>query len=631
MANRRSKRSEALTYLLQHSVALGLLAAILWLPGDSLERSGLGAGPQLRPLARLTLGLGFWIVCLFLLASSGWLRPSSLWAVVALVVLWAVALRLRSGSGSGHFPAVARPGLPTVLLLVVLAALLAPFFFLAMSPPVAWDASAYHLRVAELFAQRGGFREVPFNVYSYWPLNIQLLFAMAMVLHHYVLAKLLHFAFGAATLYALYLGGRTFHQRTSGLLAMGFFVANGVVAFELRVAYVDLAYAFFFLAGFLFLVAAREQQNGQALWLAGVACGLAAGVKVTGIIGAAVVGALYLPPLLKALRQRRAGPVWRPFLIRFVAPVLALWIPWILRTAWLTGNPFYPFFHDRLGGPDWSSHLTSSFQAWQSSIGMGREPIDYLLLPLRVILAGGEGYHRFDGELAAFWIALLPLTLWAARKNKLVRYCLSTAGLFSVFWAASSQQTRFLIPALSVLALAGGVAVVELSGRLSTAAWRRTGVALAALTSIGFLALGQGRVIQAGYRTLGVYLQAEGDLADSARHPVYRFINRSLPEDATVLFINTNQAFFCDREVIADSFFEASQIADWLAPAEDSGHLRRLLSERGVSHVLVENRPRGAVYPPTLGVLLRDPQAVRPIYRSDDGRFSVLELRERGA
>ncbi|MEM7355241.1 MAG: hypothetical protein AAF657_30805, partial [Acidobacteriota bacterium] len=265
-------------------------------------------------------------------------------------------------------------------------------------------------------------------------------------------------------------------------------------------------------------------------------------------------------------------------------------------------------------------------QAWQSSIGMGREPIDYLLLPLRVIFGGGEGYHRFDGVIGAFWIALLVLALWVARTNRLVRRCLAASGLFFILWAASSQQMRFLIPLLTLMALAGGVAVVELLDRLSSDRWRRIGFAAAILTTLAFLLAGQGRVMAAGYRTLAVYLQAKGDLTASAVHPAYRFLNQNLPDDATVLFLNTNQTFFCEREVIADSFFEASQIAAWLAPAEDAVQLRHLLAARGVSHVLVENRRRGVVYPETLVSLLTDPLQVRSLYRSDDGRFSILEL-----
>ncbi len=621
-----------MAYLLQHAAALLFLLIVLSLPGVLLERSlakSLSLGP-LRPLARIVLGLGFWIACTFLLAACGLLRPWILWAVICLVIVWALSAWSRSGRRIDRPPS---PSATTVLVLAALAAILAPLFMLAASPPVSWDASVYHLTLPKLFLAHGGFREVPFNVYSYWPLNVQLLFSLALAIDDYVLAKLLHFAFGVATLYALFAGCRAFHRPASGALAALLFLVNGVVVFELRVAYVDLAHALFLLAGVLFMLEALER-DPRALWLAGLCCGLAAGVKLTGIVGAVIVGALYLsasrrrgamPRLAGAPRHRE--PTLETFLRRFVAPVLGLWAPWLVRTTLLTGNPVYPFLHHRLGGPDWSRELTDRLQAWQNSIGMGREPIDYLLLPIRVVLAGGQGYERFDGELAAFWIVLVPLALWTARRLTLVRRCLAVAGLYFVFWSLSSQQMRLLIPALPLLAIAGAVALVELVDRLSTKRWRRAALAVAFTAAAAFLVAGRGQVLAAGFRTLRVYLSASGDLRSTAVHPVYTYINTRLPPGAKLLFLNTNQRFFCDREVIADSFFEASQITGWLLPATDSATLRELLTSRGVTHVLVEQRHRGAVYPEALVELLRDPRRVGLLHRSEDGRFSVFGLR----
>ncbi len=615
-----------MVYLLQHAFALLVLAAFLVLPGLVLERSlvrGMRLGP-LRPLARIVLGLGFWIACTFLLAAFGGLRPPVLWTVICLVVVSSLAV----WRPSGRITRAALPRAATALWMAALGGLLAPLFLLALTPTVSWDAGAYHLTLPRLFLDHGGFREVPLNVYSYWPLNVQLLYSLALGTLDHVLAKLLHFAFGVATLFALVLGCRAFHRPASGPLAAIFLLANGVVAFELRVAYVDLAHAFFLLAGVLFMLQALEREP-RALWLSGLCCGLAAGVKVTGIAGAAVVGALYLPRLAGALRRGDSAAVWRRlrlFLVRFAAPVFGLWAPWVARTWALTGNPVYPFLHRWLGGPDWSPALGARLQAWQSSIGMGREPLDYLLLPVRVILAGGRGYERFDGELGAFWIVLLPVALWAAWRCALVRRCLAVAGLYFAFWAATSQQMRFLVPALPILAIAAAVGLVELFDRLPAQRWRRGARGLAFAAAAAFLITGQGRMLAAGYRTLGVYLRAGGDLLATGRPDVWSFVEEELPADARLLLLNTNQGFHCRREYLADSFFEASQIAEWLAPAADVAEVRGLLQERGISHVLLDNRPRATVYPAALEQLLRDPDEAIPVYLWKGNRYSVFEL-----
>ncbi len=612
-----------MAYLLQHVIALLLLAVVIWLPGWLLGRSTLEVvSPALRPLARIILGLGFWIACIFVLAACGLLRPAVLWALIGGVIAACVGAWLRAGRPIARFH---RPSTASILASVALAAVLTPLALLALTPTVSWDASAYHLTLPRLFLDHGGFRDVPFNVYAAWPLNVQLLFALAMAIQDFVLAKLLHFALGLAVLYALVAGCRAFHRPASGVLAALLFLANGVVILEMRVAYVDLGHALFLLAGVLFMIEALEHDR-RTLWLSGLCCGLAAGTKLTGVVGAGIVATLYLPHLI-----RHGESALKPFLTRFVTPVVILWTPWVAYTAILTGNPAYPFLHGWFGGPDWGPALSDQLRTWQSSIGMGREPIDYLLLPLRVSLAGDQGYERFDGASAAFWIVLFPLALWFAwrwapgRARVLVRQCLVISVLYFIFWSLSSQQMRLLIPMLPILAIACAVALVEILGRLPER-WRRAGVAAAFVVTAASLVAGQAPVLAAGYRTLAVYLRAPGDLKATAVHPVYSFVNDQLPPNAKLLFLNTNQRFFCQREVLADSFFEASQITAWLAPASDATAVSGLLADRGVTHILAEHRFRGATYPETLLELLRDPELAKPIYRSPDGRFSVFEL-----
>jgi len=587
------------------------------------------------------LGLGGWTLYLFVLAAAGWLNGG--W-IAAGAVTGAVAggwtlfrrwrerrrYRLRF-SGS----ALAVAGVATAILL--------PLFLLAATPVVSWDAAAYHLTLPRLYLEAGGFRPVPMNVYSNWPLGTELLYAAALAVGDRVVAKLLHFGFGLLVLGGIFLGARSLlrgeprRAKLAGAVGAACFLANGVVAFEMRVAYVDLAHAFFFLAGFLFVDRALEakdpEEEGRWLLLAGVCCGLIAGIKLNGIVAVALLGALYLPRLASAARRGGLGRLAGSLAGRLAVPAVALWLPWLVKSAWLTGNPVYPFLHRTFGGADWSPELTEKLLAWQRSIGMGREPVDYLLLPLRVILAGGRGYDRFDGELGAFWIVLVPVALLVAvgrssESRRAVRRCLGVAALFFVFWAATSQQMRLLVPALPLLALAAGVAVAELVARLPQPEWRaalRSGAAVSAAALVfGVLA----PTLAAGYRTLPRYLAAEGDLLATAVHPVFVFVDQELPPDARLLFLNTNQGYFCRRDYLADSFFEASQIAHWLAPAgDDVDHLRDRLAGRGVTHLLVDRRNLGIPYPPSLPRLLADPSLARPLYRSPDGRFDVVELR----
>lgn len=616
-------------YIAEYLVFSCLLGAILWLSGCVLLATAFGSWDLngLRPLAVICMGLVVWIASLFALAAAGQLQH---WSILLLCAGWLIAgitlhlrrdvglgiLRLRNVSPKG---AIQGP--------VLLAVVLVPCFIRAMSPEVAWDANTYHLTLPKLYIAHGGFRPVEFNVYSSWPLNIELLFTAAMLVKDYVLATLIHFGFGILTLYTIGVCCRCAGHRRSIWLAVFLFLVNRTVLTEMVIAYIDLAYTFFFLAGFVFMLRALDDQSRRRTWLllSGLCCGILAGTKLTGIVGAGAIGALLLPGSV-ARGRHGLWPEVRMVLAWFILPVFALLVPWLVKTAWFTGNPVYPFLYGWFGGPDWSPALSSEFAAWHKSIGMGRGFIDYLLLPLRVILMGDDDYPHFAGHICRSWALLIPMAVVFGRKEPLVRRCLAVAGFYFVVWSVSSQQIRFLVPILPLLGIGAAVTVDRLLDRISDVRRRSvfaTGcLILTAITAVG---MNLGNCAEAA-----IFLRELNRRGDGVRQvavdPVYTFVNRHLSANARLLCLNTNHCFFLDREYLADSFFEASQIADWLRPASNRAQVRNLLAARGITHVLIESKDWGIAYPPAFLELLADPVESRIIYHSDDGRFSLVEL-----
>jgi hypothetical protein len=621
-------------YIAEYSVLFCLLGAILWLPGAVIAVLAL-RDPELEELrrpARIVLGLAVWTAFMFTLAATGQLHR---WCLLGFCLPW-LGLGLLFYRRSDRTPGAAGRANPlsrrAIVRGVLLTVIVAPCFILAMSPEVAWDASVYHLTLPKLYIGHQGFQSVAFSIYSNWPLNTELLFTAAMLLKDYVLATMVHFGFGLLTLYAIYTLCRVFHRREIAWLAMFLFLANQVVLWELSVAYIDLAYAFWFVAAFIFMMWWMENRPGRrtALLLCGLCCGLLAGVKVNGIMG---VGALAVLLLLRLVRLNRRE-FWdqaREMLGCFVLPVIALWLPWLLKAAWYAGNPVYPLLYHGFGGLDWSATLSAQFAAWQKGIGMGRTAADYVLLPARVILLGDTGYAHFDGRICRWWILLIPLMLVYGMRSPLVRRCLAVSGLFFVLWSVSSQQIRLLIPILPLLAVAAAATIHDLAERIRRPSRREATLSVcviaSALTAVGVNAGNYGRAFD-----LLKDLHERGPaVRQAAIHPVYRFINESLPADARLLCLNTNEGFFLNREYLADSCFEASQIADWLRPASTKSEVRARLADRGITHVLIAKKDWGIAYPPALLALLSDPDCVRPLYRSADGVYTVLAVVSRPA
>jgi hypothetical protein len=586
-----------------------------------------------RLLASFALGAIVWMALLFALAALGVLRAGLIHALGLLLAALALAPRLRRRAGPAadtpaagasarrsRWSAAALLGAGAALLVVALALLAR-----ALIPDVSWDADVYHLALPRLYLDHGGFYRVPFSVYSNWPLGLELLYAGAMALRDFVVAKLLHLVFGLLAALAAW---RIAGGGERGALAALLFLAHPVVLGEMPVAYVDLGSALFLTLGFGALHRALDagpEHETRLLLLAGLCAGALCAIKLTGFLAA---GCLMLLFALEA----RARDGWnaarrRHGLALLGLPATALLLPWLLKSSLLTGNPVYPFLHRWLGGPEWSPELGAQLAAWQRSIGMGREPVDYLLLPIRVILEGGEGYERFDGALHPMWIVLLPLALLCVRRDRTIRRALILCGLFFGLWAASSQQMRFLVAILPLLAVAGARAVAIGIERLAGArpvletSLRAACVAAAAAALLFAARPWLGAAIDNAPTLIHRYPQMREALVS----PVDRFVAERLPADATILLLNRNRGFFLERDYLADSFFEASQIAAAFA-GDDADAARARLRALGVTHVLIEQLERGLPYPEGLLAALRDPRGIRPVHRSADGRTLVLEL-----
>ena len=588
-------------------------------------------GRGLEPItitARFGLGTVLWMGWVFLLASVQMLSAPVLGttALVTLVAVW----RYRRRGARGLLPTAAGVGssrgieLESWVLGGVLGGIVGVLWLQVLWPQISWDANVYHLTVPRLYLENGGFRRVPFNVYSNWPLNTQLLFAMAMAARDYVLAKAVHFAFGLATVVLIYRVVKNASQSWAGWLAGVLFLINPVVLDEFRAAYVDLALAFFLLLAFVMVHHALEDDDNrrQRLLLAGVFGGVAAGIKPTGITA---VACLLILVLGVTLRQRRKPAEIVGWMARIALPAGLMLVPWVVKTWVLTGNPVYPFLFPAFGGPEWSAELGYQLQQWQQGIGMGRTWFDYLLLPLRVVVAGESGYQFFDGRLSPLWLALVPTALWFGRKQPLITRSLAVAGLYFVMWALTSQQMRFLIPVLPLLSIAAALGLFELGRRWKESSRKVLRWLMSLVLTAELLLVSSSMFVPTG-RMVGRYLEAGEEVKDEVVHPVFLFINQELPAESRLMFLNTNHGFFCDREFVADSFFEASQINDLLQSQSGKDGIHTALREMGVTHLLIENHDRHVPWPPSLYDLLNDPQLARRLYRAPDSVYDVIEI-----
>jgi len=438
--------------LLAH-VGLAALTLLAWL---GLGSGVLARGPRVGdPLLDLLNRVGVGALSFALLTfAAGW--AGLLYRAVYLPVFTGAALA-GAWCCRSLVRSVPRPHLrdwaPWQLALLGLLAAYVGLDVLAVCAPISSpDALLYHAADPALFEKAHRIYAVPWNSSSYEPFSVEML-----VLDGFLLWSPVQGAFAPLLLALVALAAVSgFAHRVAGrsgaLLAGAIFFAQPFMVWEATSVFIEsgIALAVALAAWNLFRFARYSERS--ALVLAGLFAGGAAGMKYLGLIAALTLAAVVAAVLARRLTPRLA--------LAFGLPALAVALPWYVKNAVLTGNPFYPHLFGGLNSSA-SSELTYTKQ----SFGHGQSVLDFVLLPAR-LLADAK---PFDGGqyLSPLFLVFAPVALFL-RARTAVRVAWAGVLLYVVVWFVTTQQARFLVPLMPALAVLGALGILALAreGRL---------------------------------------------------------------------------------------------------------------------------------------------------------------------
>ena len=106
---------------------------------------------------------------------------------------------------------------------------------------------------------------------------------------------------------------------------------------------------------------------------------------------------------------------------------------------------------------------------------------------------------------------------------------------------------------------------------------------------------------------------------------MFAFINANTSPSAKLMFLNTNFGFWCEREYLADSAFEASQMNELIRSAGSQSGLASLLARQGITHILYANVDWKIPYPPYLFDFLN--RETNVVAQTEDGQLTLHEIR----
>jgi hypothetical protein len=522
----------------------------------------------------------------FILAATGLLYAWVVRVIVlALLTLSAPTLwRLARGAGD-YVESSWRRLSPAVVLLGVAAV---PFAATLASgaghPPFEWDVLVYHLYIPKLFLTNHGFVYAPRLAYVSMPLGAEMMYTWAYAWDGIGVAAAVAPLVNALMVAAVWRLARRYLDNFWATVAALITLFTPTFGYIFSAAYTDFilaAYALLALA-----VYARGLKRFGDAALGGLLLGAALSVKYTGLHALAGFAAVLV---FDSARRRLGAKHAATFLLAALATVL----PWLIKAYLERGNPFFPALYGVFGGRDLSPKVAAGIVRSMRAVGMGRGWLDYLLLPYRVSVAGGGGYHLFGGNLWPLSFLAVPLALAWFRRWRVI--------LFSVFsfasWAlVGSQQLRFLGATIGTFAvLNAGVFAA------AVAAFRGSGRKIATALIAGAVVVG-GYFISFGYlpdywRGFIDYqeVRAEGFLSRWATcYAADKFVNENLPEDAVLLLVFDDCQLYLERRAICDPFLDASDIVYNVGELKDPGEVAAYVRNLGATNVMTNKR--GAAY-----------------------------------
>ena len=521
------------------------------------------------------------------------------------------------------------------LLLVGITVLL-----MAAVPPVSRDALTHHLAVPKLYLKAGGMPEIPTVEFSYYPMNLDLIYLIALYIGNDIIPKYIHYAFALLTAWLIFgfLKDRT-AKIHYGLLGALLFLSLPVVIKLSITVYVDLGLVFFSTATLLFILKwVANSFQVRHLWFAGIYCGLGLGTKYNGLISlfllTCFIPILYLRTNLQAdesgndlmdarpqQKQTTIGLSLRALQAATLFFLISLLVfsPWMIRNFHWTGNPIYPLYQKAFN----TIHLTNTTPGLGESFavdpkmekaggGLGHFALrkkvfnesfwELITTPIRIFFQGRDDNPKyFDGRLNPY-LFFLPFLAFIGFKRLTIRQkrenlaLLSFSVLFLLFtFFQIDMRIRYIapiIPPLVILSVIGLHQTVTSIRHQWIGTWRRMGLTFLSLAVMGLLALNAHYLVkQFGYVDPISYLSGRVGRDDYIKkyrgeYPAIQFVNRELPPTARLLAIYLgNRIYFSDREIVCDdAFFKKAIVA-----ASSADALAGILRSHDFSHLFIRS------------------------------------------
>jgi len=458
-------------------------------------------------------------------------------------------------------------------------------------PPISRDALIHHLTIPKMYLHHGGIYEIPSMHFSYFPMNLDLLYILPLYFKKAFAAKYVHFLFALLTAGLLYRYLKKRLGHVYGLTGALFFLTIPVIVKLSVTVYVDLGLIFFSWACLYFFLEWYDSRfNHRFLIFSAISCGLALGTKYNALILLLIMSAMvplaYSLKRNKTISENERGQRYRNSFkgimlgILFLLVALLLFSPWMLRNMVWKQNPIYPLYNGLFNPPVHNESVDSTKEKsppknafWMRRHVYKESFAQTLLIPVRMFYQGRDDNPRyFDGKLNVFLLLLPLLSFVRPRGSPLAELTFHQlvfvlfAVLFSLFVLFKADfRIRYMAPAipplvvLSIFGLHNMVTIVSRqAGLIQQAGWITIAGAVTILFGLNaFYIIHQFDYIKPLQYLSGTVGRDAYITRYRREHAAIVRANQTLPEDARVLCLSIgDRIFYLDRPAhLAEDFY----------------------------------------------------------------------------
>jgi len=488
----------------------------------------------------------------------------------------------------------------TAILIILLIEIL-----LNLTPPIDRDALIHHLAIPKLWLKNGGFYEIKWAIFSYYPMNVDLLYMIPVYFNKDFIAKFIHMGFGIGTALLIYHYLTNKIHCIAGLLGTLVFLSTPMIVRLSTEAYVDLGLIFFATASILAFIRYRDGEFKEFKWLflSSVAMGLALGTKYN-----ALIPWFFLSSAIVFVFSRDTGEQWKAIkcgLIFFLIS-LAVFSPWLIKNYILTGNPLYPLLQGIFSITDTSVQegTRSVSGGTYSGIFQMREAMygenfwETLLIPVRYFFQGQDNNHRyFDGVLNPVLIIFSPFAFMdkSFHRDKLF---FTGFAVFFILTATFLDQTRirYILPVVPILSILSVMGLINIFNWVMTLSIYFKNIMAAALLVFFIIFISKNIFyINNYYQNISPMNYISGkESRDNfiSRHvgsyPAMKYINQFTPDNAKIrLLLLAGRGYYLDRIYEDDSSMGMAFISSLVRASSDDRTFQGYIDSLDYTHLLL--------------------------------------------